>query len=128
MPDAVVFDSSAVLAVILNEAGSQVVARRLEGGMLSTVNLAEVHALLLRRGVARDHAWKLILNAECEICVFTDEQARTAAELIQATKPLGLSLGDRVCLALAMERKARVYTTDRAWKNLTLGIEIEVIR
>jgi PIN domain nuclease of toxin-antitoxin system len=37
-------------------------------------------------------------------------------------------LGDRACLALAIERKAAVYTTDRAWKNLDLGIEIEVIR
>jgi len=32
------------------------------------------------------------------------------------------------CLALAIERKATVYTTDRVWKNLDLGIDIEVIR
>ena len=30
--------------------------------------------------------------------------------------------------ALAIERKATVYTTDKAWKNLELGIKIEVIR
>jgi len=29
---------------------------------------------------------------------------------------------------LAIERKATVYTTDRVWKELSLGIEIEVIR
>jgi PIN domain nuclease of toxin-antitoxin system len=51
-----------------------------------------------------------------------------AAELRSITRPFGLSLGDRACLALAIERKAAVYTTDRAWKNLDLGIEIEVIR
>ena len=44
------------------------------------------------------------------------------------TRPLGLSLGDRACLALAIQRKAVVYTTDAAWKNLNLGIEIKVIR
>ena len=51
-----------------------------------------------------------------------------AAELIHVTQPYGLSLGDRACLALAIERKAKVYTADRCWKNLSLGIEVEVIR
>jgi PIN domain nuclease of toxin-antitoxin system len=37
-------------------------------------------------------------------------------------------LGDRACLALAIQRQATALTTDRAWKNLNLGIEIEVIR
>jgi PIN domain nuclease of toxin-antitoxin system len=48
--------------------------------------------------------------------------------LIDQTRHFGLSLGDRACLALAMERKATVYTTDKVWKNLDLGIEIVVIR
>jgi PIN domain nuclease of toxin-antitoxin system len=54
--------------------------------------------------------------------------ARIAAELILVTKPYGLSLGDRACLALAIDRNATVYTTDKVWKNLSLGIEIELIR
>ena len=63
-----------------------------------------------------------------DVCFFTNEQARVAGELIKRTKPFALSLGDRACLALAMERRTTVYTTDRAWKNLELGIPIEVIR
>jgi PIN domain nuclease of toxin-antitoxin system len=47
---------------------------------------------------------------------------------VRITRPYGLSLGDRACLALAIRRKATVYTTDAAWKNLNLGIEVEVIR
>lgn len=128
MPNLAVLDSSAILAVILNEPGSQNVASILEGSLLSTVNLAEVHARLLQRGASADHAWNRISSFQCEICFFTDEQARLAAELISATRPYGLSLGDRACLALAIQRKATVYTTDRAWKNLALGIEVEVIR
>ena len=123
-----VLDSSVVLAVTLNEPGSDAVVRLLEGGLLSAVNLAEVHTRLLQRGVAADHAWSLILALQCEICFFTDKQARIAAELIGVSQPLGLSSGDRACLALAIERKATVYTADRAWKNLDLGIEIVVIR
>ncbi|MDP1833150.1 MAG: hypothetical protein Q8K67_13910 [Geothrix sp.] len=31
------------------------------------------------------------------------------------TRPLGLSLGDRCCLALAERERAAVLTVDRAW-------------
>jgi PIN domain nuclease of toxin-antitoxin system len=48
--------------------------------------------------------------------------------LLTVTRPYGLSLGDRVCLALAIERVAKVYTADRAWKSIPLPIEIEVFR
>ena len=48
--------------------------------------------------------------------------------MIAQTRPYGLSLGDRACLALAIQRKATVYTTDAAWKNLNLSIEVDVIR
>jgi len=128
LPKPAVLDSSAILAVILNEPGNQNVASILEGGLLSTVNLAEVHTRLLRLGAAADYAWNRVLSFQCEVCFFTDEQARVAAELIGITRPYGLSLGDRACLALAIDRKATVYTTDKVWKNLSLGIEIEVIR
>jgi PIN domain nuclease of toxin-antitoxin system len=123
-----VLDSSAVLAVILNEPGSENVASILDGGLLSTVNLSEVHSRLLERGAAADHAWKGILSLHCQVCFFSDEQARVAAELRKITRPYGLSLGDRACLALAIERRATVYTTDRVWKSLNLGIGVEVIR
>jgi PIN domain nuclease of toxin-antitoxin system len=47
---------------------------------------------------------------------------------VKITRLYGLSLGDRACLALAIQRRATVYTTDRVWKNLALDIEIQVIR
>jgi ribonuclease VapC len=126
--DSVVLDSSAILAVIFNEPGSERVAPLLQGALLSTVNLAEVHTRLILDGVPADFAWSRILSMGFEVCHFEQEQARIAAELIAKTRPLGLSLGDRACLGLAILRQASVYTTDRAWKTLDLGIEIEVIR
>jgi PIN domain nuclease of toxin-antitoxin system len=59
---------------------------------------------------------------------FSDEQARIAGDLIAKTEKLGLSLGDRSCLALAIVLKAPVYTTEQVWKNLKLGVPIHVIR
>ena len=37
-------------------------------------------------------------------------------------------LCDRACLAPALERKAPVYTADRAWTQFGLDLKIEVIR
>ena len=34
------------------------------------------------------------------------------------TRALGLSLGDRACLALGLALKAPVYTADKSWKKL----------
>jgi ribonuclease VapC len=123
-----VLDSSAVLAVFLNEPGGDIVIPVLQGALLSTVNLTEVHARMLDRGADADHAWSRIQSVQCEICFFSDWHARVAAELKSITRPFGLSLGDRACLALAIDRKATVYTTDHIWKKLDLGIQIEVIR
>ena len=116
------------MAVVFNEPGGDVVLPLLQGGLLSTVNLAEVHTRLLLRGAATGHAWSRVMEFGCEVCFFDDHQARLTGELIAQTRPYGLSLGDRACLALAIQRKATVYTTDAAWKNLGLGIDVEVIR
>jgi len=123
-----VLDSSAILAVIFNEPGGDVVFDLTDGGSLSTVNLTEVHTRLILGGWGSGFAWDRILMLGCEVSGFDEEQARIAAELIAKTKPYGLSLGDRACLALAIQRNATVYTTDKVWKKLSLGIEIEVIR
>ncbi|MGB9406136.1 MAG: type II toxin-antitoxin system VapC family toxin [Terracidiphilus sp.] len=128
MAEIAVLDSSAVLAVIFSEPGGEAVIDLLQGGLLSTVNLTEIHTKLLLDGRAADHAWNRARSMGLEVCFFDEEQARIAAELIGITRPFGLSLGDRACLALAIQRKATVYTTDRVWKKLPLDIEVEVIR
>jgi PIN domain nuclease of toxin-antitoxin system len=59
---------------------------------------------------------------------FTAQHAKTAGNLIAKTRSLGLSLGDCACLSLGLALKAPVYTADRSWKNLKLGVRIHVIR
>ena len=76
-----VFDSSAILAVIFNEPGGETVIPLLQGALLSTVNLAEVHARLLLGGSSSELAWNRLLSMGCEVCFFDDTQARLAAEM-----------------------------------------------
>jgi ribonuclease VapC len=125
----VVLDASAMLAVLNHEPGSEKLTPEiLSSAAGSTVNLAEVHTKLVSRGGDPDEAWEDALSAVHETVPFTAEQARIAGGLVTETRNFGLSLGDRACLALALALKAPVYTTDRMWKNLKLGIRIHVIR
>lgn len=125
----VVLDASALLALLNQEPGSErLTPELLSGAMTSTVNLAEVQAKLVREGEDPDMAWRVILASGQDAQPFTSDQAKTAGALVKQTKSLGLSLGDRACLALAITLGVPVYTTDRKWKPLRLGVEINVIR
>ncbi len=118
-----------MLAALNEEPGSEkLTPEMLNNSVGSTVNLAEVHTKLVSRGGDPDEAWEDALSAIQQAVPFNEEQARIAGGLVAVTRALGLSLGDRACLALGLTLKAPVYTTDRSWKNLKLGIRIHVIR
>jgi len=124
-----VLDASAILALLNQEPGSdRLTFEILSVAVGSTVNLAEVQGKLVSDGMAPRKAWAATLYSVSEAITFTPEQAEVAGSLIAETRSLGLSLGDRACLALALERNAPVYTTDRSWKRLKLPIPIHVIR
>ncbi len=59
---------------------------------------------------------------------YSQEHIFIAANLRKVTKSLGLSLGDRACLALAITKKLTVLTADKAWEKLNVGAKIKVIR
>lgn len=124
----VVFDASAILTAARNEPGADLAMRHAQDSLVSTVNLAEVHAKLVKSGMPPDDAWQAALPFCHQIVPFDSEQARMSGDLIRATSPLGLSLGDRACLALAILLKLPVYTSDRLWKKLQLGVEIRLLR
>jgi ribonuclease VapC len=124
----VVLDASALMALIRGEAGAERVAAALPDAVISTVNLAEVQTKLVSAGLEEALAWWHLAEVGCMAIPFSEDHARIAGGLVQITRALGLSLGDRACLALATQRQATVYTTDKAWKKLDLGVSIEVIR
>ncbi len=125
----VVLDSSAVLAVLNNEPGAdKLTLNLLSNAASSTVNLAEVQTKLVSRGATPDEAWANTMSPINEAMPFTAEQAKIAGSLVAQTRPLGLSMGDRACLALGIVLNAPIYTADRSWKGLKLGVRIHVIR
>ncbi len=127
--DRVILDSSAVLARLFDETGANIFTDAfLARSVISCVNLSEVQAVLVRRGWRPEEAWEDATGSVHSVEPFTVMQAKLAGSLITHTRSLGLSLGDRACLALGIILKAPVYTADQAWKDLQVGCEIHLIR
>jgi PIN domain nuclease of toxin-antitoxin system len=125
---ACVLDASAVLALLHSEPGAEAVEEALEHAAISTVNWSEV----CRRSIAHDvDTSELRADTEAlgvQLVPFSVEDAEQAAALWSATRHLGLSLGDRACLALAGRLERPALTADRAWLDLDLDIDIHAIR
>lgn len=125
----IVLDASAILAIVFQERGAEKLTDEiLDHAVASTVNLAEVQSKLVKKGYIPEEAWEDAVSLVMAAVPFTSEQAKIAGSLIAKTEKLGLSLGDRSCLALAIALKAPVYTTEQVWKNLKVGVPIHVIR
>jgi len=125
----VVLDASVILAIIQREAGAEKLGRDLlSRAVCSTVNLAEVQTKLVSRGWSPDEAWEDATSPIREAVPFAEDDAKLAGSLVATTRQLGLSLGDRACLALGMALKAPIYTAEAQWSKLKLGVRIHVIR
>ena len=124
----VVLDASALLALLNTEPGSEEVERTIPGAAISTVNLSEVVAKLVEAGMPEEAVRSVLGGIGLEIHPFDVELAFQTGILRPQTRALGLSLGDRACVALGLQLKAPVLTTDRNWKSLDVGVEVRAIR
>lgn len=122
-----VLDASALLALINAEPGGDVVAAALPDASISVINLAEVVTKMIV-GISRRDAWADAADLVPVIVDFDAELGRRTAGLRASTRSVGLSLGDRACLALAEHLHVPALTADQAWRNLAIGIEIRLIR
>lgn len=123
-----VLDASALIALALGERGSGVVAKFAQHALISTVNISEFLQRLRDKGVPEVEALSQIARFEINIVPFDLAHAQMAATLRPATKHLGLSLGDRACLALALARDRHVLTADHRMAQAEVGLDIRMIR
>lgn len=128
-PQAVI-DASALLAVLNGEPGASAVVPLLAGAAMSTVNWSEVVQKALHHGVTISPV-DLRNDVEAlgvEFHGFSSSHAETAAALWGSTRRFGLSLGDRACLALAIELDVTAVTADTMWDRLSLPVPVQVVR
>lgn len=125
-----VLDASALLCLMNDEPGAARVAAVLPRAVVSTVNLAEVATKLNDLGADAEEARALLAPLHLVVVSLDEGAAFATGALRTATRGLGLSLGDRACLALASERGATALTTDRAWQDASqlVGVTVEMLR
>src|SRR5208282_4633895 len=115
----VILDASAVLAYLLREPGGEDVAAAIDlGAGLGTANLAEIMTRLVRDGVAVDTARGVLDDLPVILVDVDADLALRAGEMVLASRRFGLSLGDRLCLALAIREKVPALTADTAWAEI----------
>lgn len=109
-----VFDASALLAFLQGEEGAEKVeAQLVTGGVCSAANWSET----AQRVLMHDRDWSLAkaLLASYDLVVepVTVGDAEWAAARWKPGE--GLSLGDRLCMALGERLDALIWTADRSW-------------
>lgn len=120
-----VFDTSAIVALVLAEPGADAVARDLAMAAMSVVNLSETITVLCRKGMPAQTA---IEGLEALGLEWLPADRQTAVHAFDLSIHADLSLADRFCIATAMQQKAPVVTADRVWATLNLSIPVELIR
>jgi len=124
----VVVDASAILALLNEETGSEEVLKFIGKAAISTVNLSEVIAKLADAGIPEEDIRQILSNLNLEVIDFNEKRALKAGMLRPNTKSIGLSFGDRACLALGIILNQPVLTTDRLWGSINVGVEVRVVR
>lgn len=124
----IVLDASALIALLKGEPGADFVSAHINRSIMSTVNLAETLTRMVEDGGDAMAIKAALDKSPIKFVPVFESHAIAAAQLRIPTKPYGLSLGDRMCFALALETGLRVLAADRIWGKLDLGVKVVLIR
>ncbi len=126
----VVLDTSAVLVYLFREPGADKVSPILESasGLISSVNYAELVSKRTDHGMPSAIIRETLSGLGLELVDHDEIQAFSTGELRAVSRPFGLSLGDRACLALGIVKQLPVLTADRVWLDVPVQTEVRVIR
>ena len=123
----IVLDASALLTLLNQEQGWDVVARQVthEDATISAINYAEVLQKAVRLDIAVERVDAEMEAVGITVTPFGRLDARLAASFYRHRS--GLSLADRVCLALARSLSSPAYTADRTWKAWAREFDVQVV-
>jgi ribonuclease VapC len=124
-----VLDASAVLALVRDEPGADKVEAHIGRAAMSAINLQEVVKELLLSGLDEPTIHDLLGELRLDVRSHDTDAAYAAAALHAQTREFGRGLGDRSCLALAIQLGVPALTADREWKKVKAkNLKVEHIR
>ena len=125
-----ILDASALLALLNSEIGAELIEPLLPYSIMGTANIAEVIAELDKKlDISPEESQEMVSTMINQIIPLDFNQAIEVGRLRKLTQSIGLSLGDRACIALGIKLEIPVYTTDKAWKNLQINkLDVRLIR
>lgn len=121
-----VVDASVVLAWLQDEPGAAEAEPMLMEGVIGAANWSEVLQKARQHGAPMGVVGRLLASFGVNVIEVTAADAEIAASLWRPGA--GLSLADRLCLALGMRLSLTVATADASWKSVDGGPEIALIR
>src|SRR5258708_93754 len=114
----VIADTSAIIAYLNFEPGAEEVRKLLSRIRLTMVNVAEIVAVVSRHQVSRSWVEERVFRVFPELLPFDREQAYLCGALEAITRPQGISLGDRACLAAGILQGWPVLTAESKWTEV----------
>jgi ribonuclease VapC len=123
-----VIDSSAIIAILRKEGGKERAFELSFSGEISSVIYTEILMKCAMKNVPFEAACELLDNLQIEIQQLTASTAKNAGALKLNKQFWSLSLADCICITMAIENSATLVTADRAWLDLDLPCQIELIR
>ena len=128
MSQVTLLDASAILAFLQAEPGDDLVRQALHDDtcLLSAANHSEVIAKAIDRGADAQALQAVLAELAYTVVDVKAEDGTQAGLMRDITRKIGLSLGDRLCLATAQRLQARVLTADRPWLTVARSLHVDV--
>ena len=123
----VLLDTSAIIALLKQEPGHEMVSEIIANSAISAVNFSEFIAILTRASISEKDIDEIIKDLIPEIIPFCENISKKAGKLSKLTQSYGLSFGDRACLATGDHYHMEIYTADKVWVELKHKISSNII-
>ena len=123
-----VVDASAILAMIFEEPGGDLLDEAIEdGSVVSEINRAEVINRLMRNGTDPQTALAAAKDIELEAIPFSSELLPAMTAIFPHARRANLSLADCACLATAKHLRLPALTADKSWAEIAGEVGVEVV-
>lgn len=122
----IVLDASALITMLKHEPGGDIVAKAIGDSKITAVNYAEVISHFCNAGMPVAEVDAMLNPLPLVIVAADAKLARLAGHLRTITSSVGLSLGDRFCLAFAKLESLPAWTSDRKWQTIADAVQVEI--